>query len=55
MLMIREAVRADHGIFTIHVENTHGVASAFCTVNVLGKKSVLILPDVISATLCVIT
>lgn len=40
VLMIREAVRADHGNFTIHVENTHGVASASCIVNVLGKKSV---------------
>lgn len=45
MLMIREAVRADHGNFTIHVENTHGVASASCVVNVLGKKSVFILSD----------
>lgn len=44
VLMIREAVRADHGDFTIHVENTHGVASASCIVNVLGKRSDFILP-----------
>lgn len=36
-LMIRDAVRADHGDFTIHVENTHGVATASCVVNVLGE------------------
>lgn len=35
-LMIREAVRADHGNFTIKVENIHGVATASCEVNVLG-------------------
>lgn len=45
VLMIREAVRADHGNFTIHVENTHGVASTSCVVNVLGKKSVFISSD----------
>lgn len=43
VLMIREAVRADHGNFTIHVENTHGVASASCIVNVLGKRTGFIL------------
>lgn len=36
-LMIRDAVRADHGTFTIKVENTHGAASASCYVNVMGK------------------
>lgn len=36
-LMIRDAVRADHGNFTIQLENTHGVATASCDVNVLGK------------------
>lgn len=36
-LMIREAVRADHGNFTIKVENTHGVATTTCNVNVLGE------------------
>lgn len=35
--MIRDAVRSDHGNFTIQVENIHGVATATCTVNVLGK------------------
>lgn len=42
-VMIRDAVRADHGNFTIHVENTHGVASATCLVNVLGKTIVFLL------------
>ncbi|XP_030613936.1 titin-like, partial [Archocentrus centrarchus] len=36
-LMIRDAVRVDHGTFTIKVENTHGVATASCTVNVQDK------------------
>lgn len=36
-LMIRDAIRRDHGDFTIQVENTHGVATACCVVNVLGK------------------
>lgn len=36
-LMIRDAIRADHGNFTIQVENIHGVATATCAVNVLGK------------------
>ncbi|XP_010772041.1 titin-like, partial [Notothenia coriiceps] len=36
-LMIREAVRSDHGEFTVTVENQHGTASARCTVNVLDK------------------
>jgi len=39
-LMIRDSVRVDHGDFTIKVENTHGVATATCFVNVLGKKEV---------------
>lgn len=39
-LMIREAIRRDHGNFTIQVENTHGVAYASCFVNVLGKPIV---------------
>lgn len=36
-LMIRDAIRTDHGKFTIRVENAHGVATASCDVNVLGK------------------
>lgn len=36
-LMVRDAVRSDHGNFTIRVENTHGFATASCYVNVLGK------------------
>lgn len=37
-MMIRDAVRTDHGNFTIKVENTHGVATASCVVTVLGNK-----------------
>lgn len=36
-LMVREAIRDDHGLFTIRVENAHGFATASCDVNVLGK------------------
>lgn len=37
-LVIRDAIRVDHGDFTIQVENTHGVATACCVVNVLGES-----------------
>lgn len=36
-LMVRDAIRDDHGLFTIRVENTHGFATAACVVNVLGR------------------
>lgn len=36
ILSIRDSIRADHGTFTIKVENDHGVAKASCEVNVLG-------------------
>lgn len=42
-LMIRDSVRADHGNFTIQVENPHGVATASCIVNVLGEIQVYFL------------
>ncbi|NXG11373.1 TITIN protein, partial [Sakesphorus luctuosus] len=35
VLSIRDSIRADHGTFTIKVENDHGVAKASCEVNVL--------------------
>ncbi|NWV78822.1 TITIN protein, partial [Dasyornis broadbenti] len=35
ILSIRDSIRADHGTFTIKVENDHGVAKASCVVNVL--------------------
>lgn len=37
VLMVRDAIRTDHGKFTVRVENTHGFATASCDVNVLGK------------------
>ena len=40
-IMVRESVRVDHGRFTIRVENSHGVATASCEVNVLGKTPIL--------------
>lgn len=52
VLMIREAVRADHGNFTIQVENTHGVATASCVVNVLGKKYFWLIDHVTSLYFC---
>lgn len=36
-MMVRDAIRDDHGLFTIRVENTHGFATASCVVNVLGR------------------
>lgn len=44
VLMIRDAVRVDHGTFTIQAENTHGLATASCTVNVLGKNQTGSIP-----------
>ncbi|NXC56464.1 TITIN protein, partial [Aleadryas rufinucha] len=35
ILSVRDSIRADHGTFTIKVENDHGVAKASCEVNVL--------------------
>lgn len=35
-IMIRDAIRSDHGMFVVKVENPHGVDTAFCEVNVLG-------------------
>lgn len=43
VLMIRDAVRADHGNFTIQVENIHGLATASCIVNVLGEIEMLLI------------
>lgn len=39
-MLVRDSVRTDHGLFTIQVENTHGIATASCEVNVLGKMLV---------------
>lgn len=36
-ILVKDIIRGDHGVFTIKVENDHGVASATCEVNVLGK------------------
>lgn len=47
-LMIRDAVRVDHGTFTIKVENTHGVDFASCFVNVQGIKTFVSLRFVFS-------
>ena len=46
-LMIRDTVRADHGVFTVQVENQHGAATATCVVNILGNKEPIhvILPQ----------
>lgn len=42
-MMVRDAIRDDHGNFTIRVENTHGFATASCVVNVLGRFLCLIV------------
>lgn len=36
-IIIKDTIRGDHGVFTIKVENDHGIASASCEVNVLGE------------------
>lgn len=36
-VIVKDTIRADHGVFTIKVENDHGIASATCEVNVLGE------------------
>lgn len=38
-VVIRDSIRADHGIYMVKVENDHGTASATCEVNVLGENS----------------
>lgn len=40
-LSVRDSIRADYGVFTIKVENDHGVAKASCEVNVLGMQTFL--------------
>lgn len=37
-ISVRDSLRADHGTYTIHVQNDHGVAKASCEVNVLGMR-----------------
>lgn len=37
--IVRDTIRGDHGVYTIKVENDHGIASATCEVNVLGEIS----------------
>lgn len=36
-ILVKDVIRGDYGVFTIKVENDHGIASATCEVNVLGK------------------
>lgn len=38
-IVVRDSLRADHGVYTVKVENDHGTASATCEVNVLGRSS----------------
>lgn len=39
-VVIKDSIRRDHGVFMVKVENNHGIASATCEVNVLGKTFV---------------
>lgn len=41
-ILVRDSVRADHGVYTVKVENDHGTASATCEVNILGRCFLLI-------------
>lgn len=38
-IVVRDSVRADHGVYMVKVENDHGTASATCEVNILGRSS----------------
>lgn len=38
-VVVKDSVRADHGVYMVKVENDHGSASATCEVNVLGENS----------------
>lgn len=38
-VVVKDSVRADHGVYMVKVENDHGAASATCEVNVLGENS----------------
>lgn len=37
-VVIRDSMRADHGVYMVKVENDQGIASAVCEVNVLGEN-----------------
>lgn len=37
-IVVRDSIRADHGVYMVKVENDHGTASATCEVNVLGEN-----------------
>lgn len=36
-IIISDSVRSDYGVFSVRVENDHGICTATCEVNVLGK------------------
>lgn len=36
-IIITDSVRTDYGVFSVRVENDHGICTATCEVNVLGK------------------
>lgn len=42
-IVVSDSVRADHGVYTVKVENDHGTASATCEVKVLGRSFSLII------------
>lgn len=42
-VVIKDSLRADHGVYMVKVENDHGSASATCEVNVLGENYFLLL------------
>lgn len=41
IVMIRDSVRSDHGVYMAKVENVHGSTTASCDVNVLGKSDLI--------------
>lgn len=40
-VVITDSIRLDHGVYMVKVENDHGIASATCEVNVLGRNLTL--------------
>lgn len=41
-VVLKDVIRGDHGLFTIKVENDHGVATASCEIAVLGKFNIIL-------------
>ncbi len=54
-VVIRDSVRADHGVYMVKVENDHGIASATCEVNVLSENYFLFCFILFCFLLCLVS